>query len=272
MPYDSLRDQSKTPAWQSDPSQRLSGKVALVTGTGSGIGQSCALLFARQGAKVFGSDINLQAAQAAAAQAEAAGVPFAGVTRVDLAEEAEIRQWVAESGAAGGGIDVLVNAGAAARFGWFEDLSLADFRYTVQMELDIVFIACHAVWPEMKRRGGGSIVNIASANAHQALRGSPALSHVAAKGGVVSVTRQLAMEGAQHGIRANSISPGLVVSASTRHLIEDPETVEHLRQGHMLARLGNPADIAWAAVYLASDESSWVTASDMRVDGGATQW
>jgi NAD(P)-dependent dehydrogenase (short-subunit alcohol dehydrogenase family) len=272
MPYDSQTDQSRTPSWQADTSKRLEGKVALVTGVASGIGQSIALLFARQGAKVFGSDINLEAAHATAAQAEAAGFPFAAVTKVDLGQEPEIRQWVAGSAAAAGGIDVLVNAGAAARFGWLEDLSLADFRFTVQMELDIVFIACHAVWPEMKRRGGGSIVNIASANAHQALRGSPALSHVAAKGGVVSMTRQLAMEGAPHGIRANSIAPGLVVSASTRHLIEVPEIAEDLRQGNMLGRLGAPADIAWAAVYLASDESSWVTASDIRVDGGATQW
>jgi NAD(P)-dependent dehydrogenase (short-subunit alcohol dehydrogenase family) len=272
MPYDSLRDQSRTPAWQSDTYQRLKGKVALVTGMGAGIGQSCALLFARQGAKVFGSDINLHTAQNTAAQAEAAGCPLAEVTKVDLAQEAEIRQWVAASGAAAGGIDVLVNAGADVRWGWIEELTLADFRYTVQMELDIVFVACHAVWPEMKRRGGGSIVNISSANAHQALRGSPALSHVAAKGGVVAITRQLAMEGAPHGIRANSIAPGLVVSAGTRKVIDDPEIAEQLRQGHMLTRLGNPSDIAWAALYLASDESSWVTASDMRVDGGATQW
>jgi len=272
MPYDSLRDESNTPAWQSDTSQRLKGKVALITGMGAGIGQSIALLFARQGAKVFGSDINLNTAQATASLAEAAGFPLADVTKVDLADETEIRQWVADSAAAAGGIDVLVNAGADVRWGWIEDLTLADFRYTVQMELDIVFIACHAVWPEMKRRGGGSIVNISSANAHQALRGSPALSHVAAKGGVVSITRQLAMEGAPHGIRANSIAPGLVVSAGTRKVIDDPAIAEQLRQGHMLARLGNPRDIAWAAVYLASDESSWVTASDMRVDGGATQW
>jgi NAD(P)-dependent dehydrogenase (short-subunit alcohol dehydrogenase family) len=124
----------------------------------------------------------------------------------------------------------------------------------------------------MKARGGGSIVTIASGNAHQALRGSPALSHVAAKGAVLAMTRQLAMEGAPYGIRANSISPGLIVSLGTRNIVEDPERAEQIRSGHMIHRLGQPADIAWAALYLASDESSWVTASDLRVDAGATQW
>ncbi len=272
MPYDSQRDQSKTPPWQADTSRRLKGKVALITGVGSGIGKASALLFARQGAQVFGSDLNHQTAQATAAQAKAAGCPLAAVTKVDLASESEIRQWVAESGASGGGIDILLNVAADVRWGWIEDVTLADFRYTVQLVADIIFVSCQAVWPEMKRRGGGSIINISSANAHQALRGSPALSYVAGKGAVTSMTRQLAMEGAPHGIRANTIAPGLIVSAGTRQVIEDPERAEQLRQGHMLPRLGNPPDIAWAALYLASDESSWVTASDLRVDGGATQW
>jgi NAD(P)-dependent dehydrogenase (short-subunit alcohol dehydrogenase family) len=272
MPYDSSRDVSNTPAWDADTSQRLKGKVALVTGVGSGIGQASALLFARQGAKVFGCDINLKTAQATAMQAEAAGFALAGVTKVDLGQEAEIKQWVAGAGASAGGIDILVNVAADVRWGWIEDVTLADFRYTVQMVADIIFIACHAVWPEMKRRGGGSIVNISSANAHQALRGSPALSYVAGKGAVCSMTRQLAMEGASHGIRANSIAPGLIVSAGTRELIADPERAEQLRQSSMITRLGNPQDIAWAVLYLASDESSFVTGSDIRVDGGATQW
>jgi NAD(P)-dependent dehydrogenase (short-subunit alcohol dehydrogenase family) len=272
MAYDSERDKSKTPAWDSDTSQRLKGKAALVTGVASGIGKASALLFARQGAKVFGSDINEQGVQATAAEAEAAGFPLAGVSRVDLGQEAEIRQWVADSGASAGGIDVLVNVAADVRWGWIEGVTLADFRFTVQMVADIIFIACHAVWPEMKRRGGGSIINISSANAHQALRGSPALSYVAGKGAVTSMTRQLAMEGAPHGIRANSIAPGLIVSAGTRQVIDDAERAEQLRQGHMIPRLGGPMDVAWPVLYLASDESSWVTGSDLRVDGGATQW
>jgi NAD(P)-dependent dehydrogenase (short-subunit alcohol dehydrogenase family) len=262
----------KTPAWHSDTSQRLRGKVALVTGGGSGIGQATALLFARQGAQVFASDINEQSVQATAAQAEAAGCPLAGVSKVDLIKEAQVHQWVADSAARAGGIDVIVQPGADVRWGWIEDVTLEDFRYTMDLENTIVFIASQAVWPFMKARGGGSIVTIASGNAHQALRGSPALSHVAAKGAVCSMTRQLAMEGAPHGIRANSISPGLIVSLGTRNIVEDPERAEQIRHGHMIHRLGQPADIAWAALYLASDESSWVTATDLRVDAGATQW
>jgi NAD(P)-dependent dehydrogenase (short-subunit alcohol dehydrogenase family) len=261
-----------TPGWQSDTSQRLKGKVALVTGIGSGIGQGCALLFARQGATVFGSDINEQTAQATAAQAAAEGFPLAGISKVDLAREADIKQWVADAKAIAGGIDILVNAGAYATWGWIEEITLAEFRTCLQGEVDIVFMACQAVWPHMKQRGGGSIINLSSANAHHALKGSPALAHVAAKGAVLAMTHQLACEGAPHGIRANSIAPGLVVSAATRPVLADPVRAEQLRQAHMTGRVGQPEDIAWAALYLASDESSWVTASEMRVDGGTTHW
>ncbi len=262
----------KTPSWQSDTSQRLKGKVALVTGAGSGIGQGCALLFARHGAQVFASDINMETAQVTAAQAEAAGFPLAGVTKVDLAREADIKQWVADAKASAGAIDILVNAGAYAVWGWIEDITLEDFRTTMQGEVDIVFMACQAVWPVMKQRGGGSIINFSSANAHHALKGSPALSHVAAKGAVLAMTHQLACEGAPHGIRANSIAPGLVISSATRPVIADPERAEQLRLTHMTGRLGQPLDIAWAALYLASDESSWVTAAEFPVDGGTTRW
>jgi len=268
----SAEDNSMTPSWRSDTSQRLKGKVALVTGIGSGIGQGCALLFARQGAAVFGSDINEQTAQATAAQAEQAGSPLAGIAKVDLAREEDIKQWVADVRALAGGIDVLVNAGAYGTWGWIEEITLADFRTCLQGEVDIVFMACQAVWPAMKQRGGGSIINLSSANAHHALKGSPALAHVAAKGAVLAMTHQLACEGAPHGIRANSISPGLVESSATRPVLADPVRAEQLRQHHMSGRIGQPEDIAWAALYLASDESSWVTASEMRVDSGTTHW
>jgi NAD(P)-dependent dehydrogenase (short-subunit alcohol dehydrogenase family) len=263
---------STTPDWQSDTSQRLAGKVALITGIGSGIAQGCALLFARQGAAVYGCDINPATAQETAEQAAAAGFPLAGVATVDLTKEPEITQWVADVTASAGGIDILVNAGGFGDMGWIEDIDLQDFRRSIQGEVEIVFSAIKMVWEAMKQRGGGSIVNFASANAHHALRGSAALAHVAAKGAVLAMTHQLAMEGAPHGIRANSISPGLVVTGATRMVVADPERARQLADTHMIARLGQPGDIAWAALYLASDESSWVTASEIRVDGGTTHW
>jgi NAD(P)-dependent dehydrogenase (short-subunit alcohol dehydrogenase family) len=263
---------SKTPAWHSAPPQRLTGKVALVTGIGSGIAQACALLFARHGAKVFGCDINEQTALETAAQAEAAGFPLAGVTKLDLTCEAGVRQWVADAKTSAGGIDILVNAGGFGDMGWIEDITLADFRRSIQGEVEIVFLAIQAVWPEMKERGGGSIINFSSANAHHALKGSPALAHVAAKGAVLAMTHQIACEGAPYGIRANSIAPGLVITGATRIVVADPERAEQLRQTHMSGRLGQPEDIAWAALYLASDESSWVTAAEFPVDGGTTRW
>jgi NAD(P)-dependent dehydrogenase (short-subunit alcohol dehydrogenase family) len=272
MLNDSLDYRGKTPAWSSDTSQRLKGKVALVTGAGSGIGRGCALLFARQGAVVFASDINEETLGATAADATAAGVPLAATTKVDLSKEADIKQWAAEAKASAGGVDILVNAGAYGTWGWIEDITLADFRTCLEGEVDIVFMACQAVWPLMKARGGGSIINMSSANAHHALKGSPALAHVAAKGAVLAMTHQLACEGAPHGIRANSIAPGLVVSSATRPVLADPDRAEQLRQTHMIQRLGQPEDIAWAALYLASDEASWVTASEFRVDGGTTHW
>jgi NAD(P)-dependent dehydrogenase (short-subunit alcohol dehydrogenase family) len=262
----------KTPEWHSDSSQRLAGKVALVTGIGSGIAQGTALLFARQGAAVYGCDINEDTAQETAAQAAAAGYPLAGVTKLDLTNEPAIRDWVADVTVSAGGIDILVNAGGFGDMGWIEDINLADFRRSIQGEVEIVFSAIQAVWEAMKKRGGGSIINFSSANAHHALKGSPALAHVAAKGAVLAMTHQLAMEGAPHGIRANSIAPGLVVTGATRMVVADPERAEQLRHTHMIARLGQPIDIAWAALYLASDESSWVTASEIRVDGGTTHW
>jgi NAD(P)-dependent dehydrogenase (short-subunit alcohol dehydrogenase family) len=268
----SLKNGTTTPGWQSDTSQRLKGKVALVTGIGSGIAQGTALLFARHGAKVYGCDINGLTAQETAAEAAAAGYPLAGVTTLDLTIEAEVQQWVADVKASAGGIDILVNAGGFGDMGWIEDIDLAHFRKSMQGEVEIVFLAIKAVWEEMKERGGGSIINFSSANAHHALKGSPALAHVAAKGAVLAMTHQLAMEGGPHGIRANSIAPGLVITGATRPVLADAERAEQLRATHMIPRLGLPGDIAWAALYLASDESSWVTASEIRVDGGTTHW
>ena len=165
----------------------------------------------------------------------------------------------------------------APAWGAFEPLETMDFdkhwRRTLQCELDVVFLGCKYAWPHLKASGAASIINLSSANAFMALEGSPALAHCAGKGGVLAMTRQLAAEGAPHNIRANSICPGLVVTSSTKPVLESNPTIrEAARRKTMLGRLGQPEDIAWFAVYLASDEASWVTGADFSIDGGATAW
>lgn len=248
-------------------SQRLAGKVALVSGIGSGIGQACALMFARHGAWVVGCDLDAPAAQATLEAARSEGLELASLHPCDLTRPAEVQRWVAYALGLHQRLDVLVNAAAAAVFKPIEALSFAEWKRTLEAELDTVFLVCQAAWPYLKQNGG-SIINFASANAYGVLERSPALAHCAGKGGVLAMTRQLALEGAPYGIRANTISPGLVVTGATAPVIADPEIRALWLKKHMLGRFGQPEDAAWMAVFLASDESSWITASDFAVDGG----
>jgi NAD(P)-dependent dehydrogenase (short-subunit alcohol dehydrogenase family) len=250
--------------------QRLAGKNALVTGIGSGIGRGVAMMFARHGARVLGCDIDVAGAEVAVAEARAAGLRLDSVHPCDLTRPADVHRCVEVAVRELGGIDILVNAAAWAAFKPIMQMEFEpDWRRTLSCELDVVFLACQAVWPHMQANGGGSIINFASVNAYGTLPGSPALAHCAGKGGVLAMTRQLAAEGAPHNIRANSISPALVVTSATRPAIEQPGFLENVMAQSMLKRLGRPEDIGWCAVYLASDESSWVTAADFAVDGGA---
>jgi NAD(P)-dependent dehydrogenase (short-subunit alcohol dehydrogenase family) len=217
-------------------------------------------------------DIDAVAAEEGVAIGRAEGLPIDSVHPCDLTKPADAERVVAATIERYGGIDILVNAAA---FGVFAPIQEMDFesgwRRTLSGELDVVFLLCKAVWPHLIARGGGSIINFASANAHVVLRGSPALAHCAGKGGVLAMTRQLALEGAAHSIRANTISPALVVTNATRPNLEKPGFVSTVLAKSMIQRLGQPEDIAWCATYLASDESTWVTAADFCIDGGATR-
>jgi len=250
---------------------RLADKVALVTGTGAGIGRGCALLFAREGAKVFGCDMNAERALATVAAARDAGFEMDSAHPVDLTQPADVQRCVDLVLERHGRIDVLVNAAAINP----QFASVAQMSYervwvpTMIGETDIVFLMCKAVWPHLLTGGGGAIVNFASI---AALRGSELagmLAHSAGKGAVLAMTRQLAVEGGPHRIRANSISPGLVATLATASQgLTEGERRDSIAAGIPLRRIGQPEDIAYCALYLSSDEASWVTGTNISVDGG----
>jgi len=225
-------------------------------------------MFASQGARVIAIDLDKAAVEKTALDASCQSIGG-----FDLTNEGAVSDVCSQISEISGSVDIVLNAAAYAVFDWIEDLSHEDWRKTLACELDIVFLITKGLWPNLKASQNASIINFASVNAYNTLEGSAALAHCAGKGGVLAMTRQLAMEGAPHGIRANTISPGFILTeATTRHMTQVPELKEKVLSKNMIKRLGTTEDIAWLATYLASDESSYVTGSDISVDAGATAW
>jgi NAD(P)-dependent dehydrogenase (short-subunit alcohol dehydrogenase family) len=253
-------------------SGRLANKVAIISGIASGIARECALQFAREGAIVLGSDVNTSEAHQTVELAKQEGLTIEAFAPVDMFDDPTVNSFISDAASRHGRIDVLVNAAAIAEMAWIEALTPDQFRRTMIAEVDSVFYATRAAWPHLKRQGG-SIINFASVAAHMSVESLPALAHTAGKGAILAMTRQLAMEGGEHGIRANTISPGLIVTTATKAALEGQSGFRAaIDRKIMVKRLGQPIDIALGCVYLASNESSFVTGSDVRIDGGMTAW
>jgi NAD(P)-dependent dehydrogenase (short-subunit alcohol dehydrogenase family) len=250
---------------------RLEHRIALVTGAGMGIGKGIALLFAQQGAKVIAADINIEAGRETAKEIQAAGGQCI-FQRTDVSLEADVQAAVAVAEEKFGAVDVLANVAGIAHEAPAHSLDLADWNRIIAVNLTSMFLCAKHVLPGMMAAKRGAIVNTTSV---QGLFGFPGYPHYAAsKGGIISFTRQLAREYARYGIRVNSIAPGTVETPMNIQVLERVPNPVELRRAwermHPLGRIGQPIDIAWGALYLASDESSWVTGQCLSIDGGVS--
>ena len=241
-------------------SGRLSGKVALVTGAANGIGAATATLFAREGATVVGLD-----RLPAAARDD-------GVTHhlADITDAAAIDAVVRSVRDQHGRIDVLVNNAGADVFSEPLSLSDDDWQRCLDLNLKGAWHLCRAVLPAMLAQGAGSIVNIASVHGHKIIAGC--FPYPVAKHGLIGLTRSLGIEYAARGIRVNSISPGLILVPRIEAWFER-EPAARARQTALLPprRIGTPEEVAYTALFLASDEARFINATDIAIDGGRSQ-
>lgn len=244
-------------------SGRLQGKIAIVTGSASGIGAATSRLFAAQGARVVGLDRN-----AATSSDDGVQHLLADVTR-DGDISAAVRQVLDTHGR----VDVLINNAGADVFSEPLALSDADWDRCMALNLRAAWHMARAVLPSMLAQGAGSIVNIASVHAHKIIPG--AFPYPVAKHGLIGLTRSLGIEYAARGIRVNSISPGLILVPRIEAWFAsqpDPEAMRRA-QTELLPprRIGTPEEVAYTALFLASDEARFINAADILIDGGRSQ-
>jgi NAD(P)-dependent dehydrogenase (short-subunit alcohol dehydrogenase family) len=247
---------------------RLDGKVCVITGAGGGMGRDATILFTEEGAKVCAADVNLAAAEETASLA--GGETFA--LAVDVADEAQVSGMMAATAERFGGIDVLYNnAGISPDDdASILDTSVAAWQRVQDVNTKGVFLCCKHGIPYLQRRGGGSVINVASFVAILGAATSQ-ISYTASKGAVLSMSRELAVQFAREGIRVNALCPGPVETPLLLNIFGDnPAALERRRIHWPTGRLGKPREIVNGALFLASDESSYVNGSTFLVDGGLT--
>jgi NAD(P)-dependent dehydrogenase (short-subunit alcohol dehydrogenase family) len=254
-----------------DRNRRFEGKVVVITGGGMGLGKAAALAFAREGGAVVIGDVDDEAARKTVAEITAGG-GRASAVHCDVRDAGQVQALMRRAVSDFGGIDALYNNAGVVRYGTVEELSEDDWDFQIDINLKGSFLTCKYAIPEMRKRGGGSIVNTASVQAFASQKTVAAYS--ASKGGVVSFTTTIALDHAHENIRCNCIAPGsirtpMLEDAADTFGGDDPEgAIKEWGRLHPLGRVGRPEEVANLVLYLASDESSFSTGGCYRVDGG----
>ncbi len=245
--------------------KRLEDKVALITGGGSGIGRASSLLFAREGARVAVADYAVEGGQETVSQVRSAGGEALFI-QADVSKSADVQRMIETVVNAYGRLDVLFNnagiEGPAAKVAHYSE---EDWERVIAVDLTAVYLGMKYAIPQMLKQGGGVIISTASV---AGLVGFPgAAAYCAAKAGVIQLTRTVALEYAEQNIRVNCICPGVISTPMFRRVVGERPEEEFVRL-EPVRRLGKPEDIAYAALFLASDESSFATGAPFIIDGG----
>jgi NAD(P)-dependent dehydrogenase (short-subunit alcohol dehydrogenase family) len=256
-------------ASQAGSGARLKGKVAIVTGGAQGNGKGIALAMAREGADIALVDLSRERAQAAAGEIEALGRRCL-VIEADVSSEPAVQQFIATTVEQFGGLDILVNNAGIFPFKPIEQFTLAEFSRVLDVNLIAPWLCSKYAFPELKRRGGGAIVNITSCSGHYGGASVGGTAYDSSKGGLRQMTASLAAEFGPHQIRVNAIAPGVVVTEGTGGpKILESEGGKREMARTPLRRLGFPDDVGRVAAFLASDDASYVNGVTVILDGGA---
>ena len=255
---------------------RLQDKVAIVTGAGSvgagwGNGKATAVLFAREGAKVLAVDLNAEAAEETRAIVEGEG-GICTTFRADVSEASEVEAMVQACLDAFGRVDILHNNVGIGALGGAAETTEEDWDRLHKVNLKSIFLCCRAVLPEMERQGGGAIVNISSVGGIRWI-GIPYIAYASSKGAILQVTQSIALEYAAKGIRCNAVLPGLmdtpmIYASIADHYGDREEVAKRRNAASPTGKMGDAWDVAYAALYLASDEAKYVNGTHIIVDGG----